>query len=534
MAIEQRLSTCAGRLRTDPDDGLPDSGHPRPPGRHHRRGAADRCRRGDPDSHRGRVRTSSPPPTNRPCCFEELQTELWEGPCLAAYETGEAVAIADLAHDTAFPRFAARASAAGLAAVFTFPLRQETGRLGALDLYWDHPRAPHPGGDGRRPDPGRRGRRLSAERPGPSRSHRVLRPVAHENSLHDSLTGLPNRALLIQRLDHAILRSRRSKKTAAILFADLDRFKDGQRHLRPPDRRRAARRGGRPLSRLLRPGDTLARLAGDEFVILCEDLDDAVPGGTAGRPGSAPRWPDPFATQRHRGAGQRQRGHRLRRPGLRRPRADHPGRRHRHVPGQAQGRRPAPGWSTSASSVWPAGRPASSRDLRGARAAGELRHRLPTDRGDRQTGGSSGSRPCCAGPTRPGGRCRRRPPSPSPSGQASSSSIGRWVIEQALLDRQALASATAGTGTVHVGQRVGRSAHGARTSSTVVAAVLADTDTDPATADPRGHRERPHQGQRPGPGGARRPSRTSASRSGPRRLRHRVLVAQLLKGSRST
>ena len=72
-------------------------------------------------------------------CFEELQTELWEGPCLAAYETGEAVAIADLAQDDPFPRFAERASAAGLVAVFTFPLRQETGRLGALDLYCTTP-----------------------------------------------------------------------------------------------------------------------------------------------------------------------------------------------------------------------------------------------------------------------------------------------------------------------------------------------------------------------------------------------------------
>ena len=46
-------------------------------------------------------------------CFEELQTELWEGPCLAAYETGEAVAIPDLTRAAAFPRFARRATEAG-------------------------------------------------------------------------------------------------------------------------------------------------------------------------------------------------------------------------------------------------------------------------------------------------------------------------------------------------------------------------------------------------------------------------------------
>ncbi len=205
-------------------------------------------------------------------CFEELQTELWEGPCLAAYETGEAVAIADLAHDTAFPRFAERASAAGLVAVFTFPLRQETGRLGALDLYCTTPGA------------------LTQEAMAAAQTLADVTTayllnaqaradltqsyeVALENSLHDSLTGLPNRALLVQRLDHAIRRSRRSKKTVAILFADLDRFKvvnDTHGH-RIGDELLIAvadRIGG-----LLRPGDTLARLAGDEFIILCDDLE---------------------------------------------------------------------------------------------------------------------------------------------------------------------------------------------------------------------------------------------------------------------
>jgi signal transduction histidine kinase len=67
--------------------------------------------------------------------FERLQTELGEGPCLAAYEGNEAIAIPDLAQDTRFPRFVERALEEGLVAVFTFPLRDGELGLGALDLY---------------------------------------------------------------------------------------------------------------------------------------------------------------------------------------------------------------------------------------------------------------------------------------------------------------------------------------------------------------------------------------------------------------
>src|ERR1019366_6845226 len=67
--------------------------------------------------------------------YEELQTQLGEGPCLAAYRTGVAVAVPDLKNDERFQVFGPRAVDAGLAAVFTFPLHQGSRQLGALDLY---------------------------------------------------------------------------------------------------------------------------------------------------------------------------------------------------------------------------------------------------------------------------------------------------------------------------------------------------------------------------------------------------------------
>ena len=67
--------------------------------------------------------------------YEQLQTALGEGPCVAAFETDEPISIPDLAEDDRFPRFAEQALDEGMVAVFTFPLRNDDRCLGALDLY---------------------------------------------------------------------------------------------------------------------------------------------------------------------------------------------------------------------------------------------------------------------------------------------------------------------------------------------------------------------------------------------------------------
>jgi diguanylate cyclase (GGDEF)-like protein len=86
---------------------------------------------------------------------------------------------------------------------------------------------------------------------------------------------LPNRTLLLERVDHALRRGARSGSAAAVLFVDLDQFKvvnDTYGH-RVGDELLVA--VAERLAGELRPGDTLARLSGDEFVILCEDLPPA-------------------------------------------------------------------------------------------------------------------------------------------------------------------------------------------------------------------------------------------------------------------
>ena len=125
---------------------------------------------------------------------------------------------------------------------------------------------------------------------------RSLEDQLRHQAFHDGLTGLPNRALLKDRLGHALARARRDVRPMAVLFLDLDDFKavnDSLGHaagddllVGVADRLRGA----------LRDGDTAARMGGDEFAIVLEDLDaEDVPAGVGRR--ILDRLRAPFAIQ---------------------------------------------------------------------------------------------------------------------------------------------------------------------------------------------------------------------------------------------
>ncbi|MBV9665171.1 MAG: EAL domain-containing protein, partial [Actinobacteria bacterium] len=98
-----------------------------------------------------------------------------------------------------------------------------------------------------------------------------LEAELRRRALHDSLTGLPNRALLLDRVAQALLRGERGDATTAVLFIDLDDFKvvnDGLGHTSGDALLIAV---AERLRLSLRPGDTVARLGGDEFVMLVEN-----------------------------------------------------------------------------------------------------------------------------------------------------------------------------------------------------------------------------------------------------------------------
>jgi diguanylate cyclase (GGDEF)-like protein len=101
-------------------------------------------------------------------------------------------------------------------------------------------------------------------------------------AMHDSLTNLPNRSLLRDRLDQALARSDRHNSITGVLFVDLDRFKEINDSLGHEAGDTVLRRVAERVQEAVRPSDTVARLDGDQFLVLCEELASEWQAGVLG------------------------------------------------------------------------------------------------------------------------------------------------------------------------------------------------------------------------------------------------------------
>jgi diguanylate cyclase (GGDEF)-like protein/PAS domain S-box-containing protein len=101
---------------------------------------------------------------------------------------------------------------------------------------------------------------------------KALEQQLHHQAFHDPLSGLPNRALFMDRLQHALTRANRRGNKVAVLFTDLDNFKVINDSLGHEVGDQLLVAVAERLKTCLRPEDTAARLGGDEFTILVEDI----------------------------------------------------------------------------------------------------------------------------------------------------------------------------------------------------------------------------------------------------------------------
>jgi diguanylate cyclase (GGDEF)-like protein len=158
----------------------------------------------------------------------------------------------------------------GMQSMAMLPLVARGEAIGAVEMYWRTGTSPEAARLGL-------GRSLAQAAAIALDNARLYEEIRHQ-AFHDGLTGLANRALFGDRVEHALARSIRTGSLMAVLFLDLDDFKTVNDRFGHQAGDQLLRATAERIVDVVRPGDTAARLGGDEFAVLLEDVhgpDDA-------------------------------------------------------------------------------------------------------------------------------------------------------------------------------------------------------------------------------------------------------------------
>jgi diguanylate cyclase (GGDEF)-like protein/PAS domain S-box-containing protein len=188
------------------------------------------------------------------------------GSCGTAMHRRTPVIVRDIEVDPLWEQYRTTAAPFGLRACWSTPILAVSGQvLGAFAMYYREPREPDDA-EMKLIELAVYIARIAVER---KLNEAYIRHIAH----HDTLTGLPNRLLLEDRLKQAVAQAHRRRAMVAVLFVDLDHFKAVNDSLGHQAGDLLLQAVAERMQQCLREGDSVARLGGDEFVICLPEID---------------------------------------------------------------------------------------------------------------------------------------------------------------------------------------------------------------------------------------------------------------------
>lgn len=196
------------------------------------------------------------------------------GSCGSAITSGQRVIVSDIQNDPAWADARKLAAKAGLASCWSEPIINRRGEvLGTFAIY-QHKISEPSAEDIKLIEESAYLAEIAIERKMALEALRESEERHRKMAQHDSLTGLPNRALFADRLKQALSYCKRHQRVLAVMLLDLDKFKpvnDQYGHALGDE---LLKQVAKRLLSAVRTSDTVARIGGDEFVILLHQIDD--------------------------------------------------------------------------------------------------------------------------------------------------------------------------------------------------------------------------------------------------------------------